>query len=174
MVLDLIIILILAWAAYKGFSKGFLVQVATLAALFLGIFGAIRFSGITSAIMIEKFELNGQYLPIISFALTFIVIVIAVHFIARLLEKLVEAVALGIVNRLLGVLFNMIKYALIISIVFVILNTIHYYKPFLPVSKLNNSKLYRPFSNLAPSIFPYLRFNTPKPEKKNVPDTLQV
>ncbi len=174
MILDLIIISLLAYGAYRGFTKGFLLQIATFAALFLGIFGAIRLSSYTSAFFIERFDLSGEYLPIISFAVTFIAIVILVHFAARLLEKLIEAVALGIVNRLFGVLFGMIKLAFIISIILVVLNTIHSYKPFLPVDKLSKSKLYKPFSSLAPAVFPYLRLNVPQEIKEHVPETLQV
>lgn len=175
MVIDIIFILILAWAAYRGYSKGIFVQIATFAALFLGVFGAIKLSGFTSSFFIEKFELSGEYLPIISFAVTFIVIVILVHFVARLLEKLIEAVALGMVNRLLGVLFSMIKYAFIISIILVVLNTIHNYKPYLPVPALSKSKLYKPLSNLAPAVFPYLRFNVPKEKLENMDqEILQV
>jgi membrane protein required for colicin V production len=174
MVVDIIFILILAWAAYRGYSKGLFVQIATFAALFLGIFGAIKLSGFTTGILIQKFELSGEYLRIISFAVTFIAIVILVHFIARLLEKLAEAVALGMINRLLGVLFSMIKYAFIISIFLVVLNTIHNYKPYLPVQLLSKSKLYKPLSNLAPAIFPYLRFGVPKEKIEDFQETIQV
>ena len=43
MVFDLVFLVILVWAAYRGFSKGVILQAATLLALVLGIFGAIKF-----------------------------------------------------------------------------------------------------------------------------------
>ena len=97
--LDIIIALPLLWGAYKGFTKGLIIEAASLAALLLGIYGAIKFSGITSDFLVEKCNFSSQYLHIISFAITFILIVIAVHFIARLINKLVKAVALGFVNN---------------------------------------------------------------------------
>ncbi|NJO91413.1 MAG: CvpA family protein, partial [Chloroflexia bacterium] len=103
MVFDIIFLVIFCWAAYRGFTKGFILQVAMLGALFLGIWGAIKFSGYTSALIMEKLQTNVEYLPVISFALTFIVIVIGIHFLAKLVEKLLEAIALSFVNRLLGV-----------------------------------------------------------------------
>ncbi len=159
MAFDLAFIIILIWAAYRGFTKGVIVQAASLAALILGIWGAIRFSDYTTQLLVEKTNMSGEYLPIISFALTFIVFVIAIHLLARILEKLVQAVALGIINRLAGALFSMTKYALVISGILVVLNTINAQNPFLPSDKINQSKMYRPLSRFAPSIFPYLKFN---------------
>ena len=74
MIFDLIFLTILVWAAYRGFSKGLVLQAATLAALILGIFGAVRFSGFTSNLIISHTSINGQYMHLISFALTFAII----------------------------------------------------------------------------------------------------
>jgi membrane protein required for colicin V production len=160
MVFDVVFLLILVWAAYRGFSKGVILQVATLVALILGIFGAIKFSSFTSSLIIDNTNISGEYLPIISFALTFILIVIVVHLLARVVEKLVQAVALGFLNRLAGALFSMTKFALIISGILVVLNTIHANYSFLPEDKVEQSLMYRPLSNFAPSIFPYLQFES--------------
>lgn len=174
MIFDLIFLVILVWAAYKGFSKGVIHQAATLVALILGIIGAIKFSGFTSALLIEKTSMTGEYMPLISFALTFIVIVIGVHFIAKLLEKLITAVALGFINRLAGAIFSMTKFAFIISIILVVLNTVHAKYSFLPEEKINKSLMYKPLSGFAPKIFPYLQFDNPSEIFEDVQEQLQV
>lgn len=155
---DLVFAILLLWAAYRGFTKGFIVQLATLAALLLGILGAVMFSDFTSELIIKKFEVSGQYLPILSFAVTFIVIVIAVHLLAKMLNKLIDAIALGIVNRLLGVLFSILKTAFIVSIILVLINKADNKFNFIPDDTKENSLLYKPLSNFAPMIFPYLNF----------------
>lgn len=155
---DLVFAILLLWAAYRGFTKGFIVQLATLAALLLGILGAVMFSDFTSGLIIKKFEVSGQYLPILSFAVTFIVIVIAVHLLAKMLNKLIDAIALGIVNRLLGVLFSILKTAFIVSIILVLINKADNKFNFIPDDTKENSILYKPLSNFAPMIFPYLNF----------------
>ncbi|MDY6799816.1 MAG: CvpA family protein [Bacteroidota bacterium] len=157
--IDLVFAILFLWSAYRGFTKGFIVQLATLAALLLGILGAVMFSDFTSALIIKKFEVSGQYLPIISFAITFIVIVVAVHILAKLLNKLIDAIALGIVNRMLGVLFSVLKYAFIISIILVLINKADDKYNFIPEEAKENSLLYKPLSNFAPLIFPYLNFD---------------
>lgn len=156
---DLIFAIILIYSAYKGFSKGLVIQVASLIALLLGIFGAIKFSDITADFLVQKFALETQYLPLISFAVTFIGIVICVHLIARIVDKLMKAIALGFINRIAGVVFGVIKTAFIISIILVIINNADKRLNFLPREKLDDSLLYKPLSNFAPYIFPYLNFD---------------
>ena len=160
--IDLVFAVILLWSAYRGFSKGFIVQLATLAALLLGILGAVMFSDFTSSLIIKKFDVSGNYLPIISFAVTFIAIVIAVHLLAKMLNKLIDAIALGIVNRLLGVLFSVLKVAFIVSIILVLVNKADNKFNFIPDETKEKSLLYMPLSNFAPMIFPYLNFEKMK------------
>ena len=155
---DFIITIFLLWSAYRGITKGFLIMAASLAALVLGVWGAIRFSHLTAALMISFFSMETKYLALISFALTFVIIVILVHLLSRALDKLVKAVALGLVNRLAGLLFGLLKTAFLISIFLVILNGIDNRVPFIPEEHKENSLLYQPLSRLAPAIFPFLNF----------------
>lgn len=157
--IDLVFAILFLWSAYRGYTKGFIVQLATLAALLLGILGAIMFSDFTSDLITKKFDVSSQSLPIISFAITFIAIVIAVHLLAKVINKFIDAIALGIVNRLLGVLFSILKTAFIISVILVIINKADSKYNFIPDDTKDNSLLYKPLSNLAPIIFPYLNFD---------------
>ena len=162
---DIIFILLFLWSAYRGIKKGFVVMAASLAALILGIWGAIRFSNFTYSFLSSHFELKTHYLSLIAFALTFVLIVIIVHLVARLIEKLVEAVALGFLNRIAGLLFGIIKTAFILSVILVIINTIDEKLPIIPEEHKSNSLLYEPLSKLVPTIFPYLKFEK---IKKNI------
>jgi membrane protein required for colicin V production len=164
---DVIIAIFLLWSAYRGMTKGFLIMAASLAALIFGVWGAIRFSHLTAALLISSFGVQTKYLAMISFALTFVIIVILVHLLSRALDKLVKAVALGIVNRIAGVLFGILKTAFLISIFLVILNGINNRVPFIPEEHKENSLLYQPLSRLAPAIFPFLNFEE---IKNRIPD----
>ena len=170
-ILDLIILIPLAWSAYKGFSKGLIISVASLLALLLGIYGSIRFSDITSGYLIDHFEFSSQYLPIISFAITFILIVVAIHFLARILDKIVKAVALGFINRISGALFGIIKTAFILSIVILLIDKFDSKTGIISTEQKESSLLYQPLSQFAPMIFPYLDFEK---VSEYVPDSLNV
>jgi membrane protein required for colicin V production len=154
--IDAIIIVILILAMVRGFINGLVKEVASLAALILGIWGAIKFSNFTAARLYDYFDMTGKYVGIISFIVTFLVIVIIIHFIGLLVDKLMEAVALGFLNRLLGILFGLFKSVLIMSVVFVVLNAIDSHRHFLPREKIEQSMLYNPISDIAPAIFPII------------------
>ncbi|MFC2116684.1 CvpA family protein, partial [Bacteroidota bacterium] len=146
---------------------------ASLAALVLGVWGAVRFSALTSTLLTENLHLQTKYLPLIAFALTFVGIVIAVHLLARAMDKLVKAVALGFVNRIAGLVFGILRTAFLISIILVIINSIDRRVPFIPEEHKENSLLYGPLSKLAPSIFPYLNFEDMKGRIK-VPEPVKI
>lgn len=174
MIFDLVFLSIFVWAAYRGFTSGFIIQLATFAALVLGIFGAIKFSGYLNDIFLDKTSANPDYVPLITFAVTFLIIVVLVHLVAMLLEKIVDAVALGFVNRLFGAIFNITKFALIISALLVVINRANEYHSFIPKQKAEQSILYKPLSKFAPAIFPYLRFEKTKEFFEGVGQELQV
>jgi membrane protein required for colicin V production len=140
----------------RGFINGLVKEVASLAALILGIWGAIKFSTFTAAKLYDYFDMTGRYVGIISFIVTFLVIVIVIHFIGMLVDKLMEAIALGFINRLLGIVFGLLKSVLIMSVVFVVLNAIDSHRSFLPKEKIEKSMLYKPISDIAPAIFPII------------------
>jgi membrane protein required for colicin V production len=100
--------------------------------------------------------MTGQFVGIIAFLVTFGMIVVVIHFIGIIADRLVDAVALGFLNRILGMIFGVFKSVLIMSVVFVILNAIDSHKPFLPHERIEGSYLYNPISDIAPAIFPVI------------------
>jgi len=154
--IDIVIIVVLAVGMVRGFINGLVKEVASLAALILGIWGAIRFSSFTAGKLYDYFDMSGKYVGIISFLVTFGIIVIIIHFIGLLVDKLMQAVALGFINKLLGIVFGLFKSVLIMSVVLVVLNAIDARRPFLPKEKIEQSMLYNPVSDIAPAIFPII------------------
>ena len=154
--LDIIILAIAGWSLIRGFKKGLFIEIASVAALILGIWGSIRFSGLTQMKLVEWFNLQTQYLGLIAFVITFILIVVAVHFLANALDKVMKAVALGLVVRLLGMVFAVIKSVLIMSILFVLLNSIDRNSRIISNENKEGSTLYGPVSDFAPMLFPII------------------
>lgn len=154
--LDIFIVIPLLWFGYKGFKNGFVIEAASLAALLLGVFGAYRFSGITSEFLIQNMNIQSEYMSLISFAITFIVIVVLVHFFAKLLSKLIKAVALGFINKLAGLVFGVAKLAFILSILLGLFNRFDHEQKLIKPNMKSESFFYKPLSEFAPMIFPYL------------------
>lgn len=175
--IDLIIIVILIFGLARGFADGFVKEFASLLALILGIWGAIRFSSFTAARLHDYFDMTGKYTGIIAFGLTFIIIVIIVHFIGLLADKFVDTVSLGFLNRILGLVFGLIKNALILSVIFVILNTIDSKHHFLPKEAITHSRLYNPIADIASSVFPVIKednFNKGFDRVKKKPESTPI
>lgn len=152
--IDVIIIILLLWSIVKGFRKGFIIELASLLALILGIYGAIKFADLTAAYLSENVNLPEDYTPLIAFALTFIVIVIGVHFIARLVQTLVKMVALNFINRLAGAIFSGLKILLILSFVLFIVESIDQNIQVIPRKQKQDSIFYYKLSSMAFDILP--------------------
>ena len=168
--LDIIFGILFVWSIYRGYTKGFILQLATLAGLLLGIYGALKFSDFTAGLLAPRMNINEQTLSIISFALTFLIILIAVILIGKLIEKFNEAIELGFINKILGVILSMLKMAFIISVLLVLINKADAKYNFISNNTKEKSLLYKPLSNFAPILFPYLKFDKIKEkfeEKKN-------
>jgi membrane protein required for colicin V production len=173
--IDIIIGLLLVFAAINGFRKGLIVELASLAALILGIWGAIKFSYITSDFIRENFNINNDHLNIISFIITFVLIVILVHVIGSAINKLVETVMLGFFNKLAGLAFGIFRSALILSIILLVFDKIDNDLRILSPETKAESRLYEPVRNFAPSLFPFINIwdETDKQSGKNNDDKVQ-
>jgi membrane protein required for colicin V production len=154
--IDAAIIVILILSMVMGFINGLVKEIASFAALILGIWGAIKFSGFTAAKLYDYFDMTGKYVGIIAFIITFALIVVVIHFIGIIADKIVNAVSLGFVNRLLGIVFGLLKSVLIMSVFFVVLKAIDSHQPFLPKEKIEDSMFFNPISDIAPMMFPII------------------
>ena len=120
--LDIIIAIILLLFGVKGFRKGLIIEVVTLLAFAVGIYGALHFSDFTAEHLKEFMEINPKYLNTTAFVLTFILLVILVNIIGRMVTKLIQAMNLGFFNKLGGALFGIAKGVLLCSIMVMVLN----------------------------------------------------
>ena len=169
--IDIILGALLIIGAIRGFMKGFVSQIFGLAALFIGIFGAIKFSGWASGKIAEVVTTSSDTLPLISFLIVFFFLVILVLLIGKLVDGMVESSSLGIPNRLFGALFSITKVALILSVV---LWTFTYFDSktgVLPKKAIEESYLYKPISIFAPTVVPLLRIDEIKTTLNNSEET---
>ncbi len=167
--IDIILGLLLIFSAIGGFKHGLVTEVASLAALILGIWGAIHFSGITTELLIKYFDLKTDYLNIISFIVTFIVIVILVHIVGNVVSNLVDSAGLGIANKLGGMVFGLLRAILFLSILLIVFDKIDNDVEIIPERTKEGSSMYEPIKNVAPSIFPFINewYEEHKPLKKS-------
>lgn len=153
-VIDIIIIVLLAFGLIQGLMKGFIVELASLAALIAGIYGALHFSYFMVDFLNNRFPWEVSTVKLVAFVCTFIVIVLAVVLVGKLLTKLANLIALGILNRLLGGIFGVLKIAFLLSVLLLFFERFNHNDRFVAQQKLENSSLYEPLKNVAPTFLP--------------------
>ena len=156
-ILDIIFLVPLLFALYRGFKKGVIHMIASLAALLLGIFGAIKLRPVFASFLDSVFNISPDHMNVIAFAVAFVTIVLVIHLIAFLVDKLVKAVALNFVNRLLGMAFGLLVTAFVISMILWPINQVNAEKQIIKPKHIEGSLLYKPLSGFAPAVFPYLK-----------------
>ena len=132
-------------------------MVASLAALVLGIFGAIKLRSVFASLLDSVFNISPDYINVIAFSVAFVSIVVLVNLVAFLVDKLIKAVALSFVNRLLGMGFGLLVTAFVISMILWPVNQVNAEKSIIKPEHIEGSLLYKPLSAFAPAVFPYLK-----------------
>jgi len=167
--LDIIICIPLVWGLYKGFTKGLIIETATIIAFALGVWGGIKFSDYIANKFTEWFDWHSPYLPILSFALTFILIIASVFLIAKLVQRMVEGMALSAINKIAGSIVGALKFAMIMSVLIFVMDAIEQSYPLISFKAKEESLLYKPVGKIAPTLIPALNKSKvaeliPKPE----------
>jgi membrane protein required for colicin V production len=155
--IDILIIIPVLWGFWRGFMKGVVMEVATLVAFFLGVWGGMKFSDLIAGYIREWFTTNSPYVPLIAFGLVFVAILIAVFALARFIDKSMEKSPLTIFNKLGGGAFGGFKFLLILSVLFFVVDAVEKSVTVVPPEIKDNSLLYRPVASIAPKVIPGLR-----------------
>lgn len=151
---DIIITALLLFGFIRGLFKGLFIEVASLVGLIAGIYGSIHFSYFIKDFLITQVSWEEKYITLVSFAVTFILIVLVITLIGKLFTKIADFASLGILNKLLGGIFGVLKIGLILSVILLIFSKLNNKIPFVSNEQQESAILYKPLKNLAPTIFP--------------------
>ena len=164
-IIDIVLGALLLFGLIRGAMKGLFVEVASLVALVLGVYGAIHFSYFAAELLESRVDWNEKTINIVAFAITFVIIVLAISLAGKALTKLADFAALGIINKLAGGLFGALKIGIILSVLLIVFNKLNNTLPFMEEEDLEESVLYEPVKSLAPLIFPNLIKSETKSEE---------
>ncbi len=117
MILDIIFIVIVIVAMIKGYQRGLIVGVFSFLALIIGLAAAMKLSTVVAGYIGKAVKISDQWLPLIAFALIFLIVVLLVRAIAAMIEKSIQFVMLGWVNRLGGIIFYTALYITVFSVI---------------------------------------------------------
>lgn len=147
----------------RGLMKGLFVEVASLVGLIVGLYGAIHFSYFAGDFLVENFpSWEEKYVNLTAFAITFIVILVAVTMAGKLLTKVADFASLGILNKILGGAFGGLKMAIIIGAALVFFERTNNTMEFVEKEKIDESALYEPVKDVGGFVFAYVLEETNK------------
>jgi membrane protein required for colicin V production len=158
--IDILIIVPLIYAGYKGYKHGLIIEVFTLLALFVGLYAGIHFSDFIAEYLKTTFSWNSEYLPIISFTIIFLAIGAMVFFAGKTIEQMVKVVHLTPLNKFFGVFFSILKMTYFLSVLLVIAESYDEKGDFLPEEKKESSLLYKPVKAVSTTTIPGLEEST--------------
>ena len=158
--IDVLIFIPLAYAGYKGFKRGLIIEVFTLLALLVGLYAGIHFSDYFSEFLKNTFSWNSKYLPVVTFTLIFLAVGAMVYFAGKTIEQLVKVVKLTPLNKFFGLFFAVLKMAYFLSVIVVLTESYDEKGNFFPVEKKEGSLLYKPVKSISTTTIPGLKEST--------------
>lgn len=150
---DIILLIFFLLGAYYGYKRGFLGELFLLVAFVLGIFLSFKFMGAVMSYLRWHFHGEGAFLPFLSFAIIFVVVVLLVIFIGRQLKQVLDRTFFGKVDSIIGAFLGIIKYAFIASVLFWFTEKFTF---IFPKDWMHGSRLYPYVSGFAQSVSKFL------------------
>lgn len=157
---DILIAVPLLYAAWVGFRKGLIIEVFTLLALLVGIYAGIHFSDWTSNLIKDSIDIQGKYLPVVAFTLTFLGVGAMVFFAGKMIERMLKVVNLSPVNKIMGLFFGVVKMLYTLSILIILIETYDERGSFIPKEIKEKSYLYNPVKLTASATIPAIEEST--------------
>lgn len=134
-IIDIVVLLILLFRSYKGYTRGIINEIARLLAIVLGAIGSVFVAGFFASLL-SPFILNPAILGFTALATGFLFIVVCILLTGWFATKLIEAMYLGLLNKILGLLFGLLNGAIFSGIV---LYLMYKYGVLVDSIKLSNS-----------------------------------
>ncbi len=129
MFIDIIFLILMVLAIFKGISRGFIVAVFSLLAFIIGLAAALKLSATVATYLHEKMNLGGYWLPFLSFLIVFVCVVLLVRWGAALVKKAAGIVFLGWIDTLAGILLYAVIYLMVFSVILFFATRIHLITP---------------------------------------------
>src|SRR5690606_13875579 len=155
-ILDIVIGILLIWGLYKGLINGLFVELASLAALIAGIYGAIHFSYYIGERLSDSLDWDPRYISITAFVITFFIIILLVNFAGRFLTKMANFAMLGFLNKLAGGIFGCLKAAVVMGALLIFVEKVSTPLGVDREGTAAGSILYHPVRDLGALVFSYV------------------
>ena len=118
---DIALIFILLLGAYRGYTKGILLEVVAVLAFVIAVIGALQLMSWGVTVLSDTLQTEGAWLPLLAFVLLFVGILTGVSIAGKMLKSVIHLTPIGYLDGLLGGVVGVIKWAFGISVVMILL-----------------------------------------------------
>lgn len=129
MIIDILFILVLVLAIFRGLSRGLILGLVSFFAVLIGLAAALKLSVVVAGYLKNSVVAATRWLPLISFVLVLIVVLLLVELLGRLVKKAVQFAMLGWLDSLGGMILYVGLYTIIFSICLFYANKLLFLKP---------------------------------------------
>ncbi|MEI2740643.1 MAG: CvpA family protein [Chitinophagaceae bacterium] len=116
MLLDLIFAVLIVFAVLRGYQRGLIVGLFSLVAVIIGLAAAMKLSAVVAGYIGKAVKVSDEWLPIISFAIVFLIVILLIRLGANAIERTIEVAMLGWVNKIGGIVLFAAIYTVVFSV----------------------------------------------------------
>ena len=131
-------------------------ELSRIFSLIIGVYVAVRFSYLLTDFIYDKTDIDTEFLPIISFCLIMLGMMVLIHLLAKLIDKTLKTVALGWALRITGGFFGLLRMAFIVSLVLMLGHRSEILKEMVKGETVQKSVLYEPLVGFSQLVLPAL------------------
>ena len=155
--LDALLVIGLAWAAFRGWQTGLMRSVVGLAGLLFAYFGAFYYGSSAGALLDD-----GTLGAIAGIAIVFTLVLLTFYFIGRIGQVFLQTTPLGIVDTLFGALLGTLKATLVFGLILILIQNepLHSLIP----DTIEGSSLARPVQKTSLYLIDQIRIAAPEVE----------
>ncbi len=155
-IFDIIILIILSYGLINGFVKGFIIEVAGIISLILGVTGSFKFASILEVYFNSYVDWRPKTIQAASFIILFVIIIYAVSLLAKMITKTLKIIALGMINRIFGGIFGLLKWCIILSSLVLVSQEINEIITLIPDKTLKESISYNLLEKVGGFLFDWV------------------
>ena len=154
--IDILLAASLVFGLVKGLRNGLFVELASLISLFIGIYVAIKFSYVVRSAVGSVVSWSPKTVQVTAFVLTLLLVVIAIHLLAKFLTGVASFAFVGWLNTIGGGLFATIKSALLLGIILSLFQKVNINNMLISKETQEQSLLFNPLLKTSEVLLPVL------------------
>ncbi len=126
--LDIVFLVIVAILAFRAAFRGFVKELLGTAAFFLGIIGAVLFSGLAAALL-DQYMGPSVWSQVIAFLVLFLLIYLVVKLFESALNRLIEKIHLDRLDHALGFFLGIVEGVLAVFVLILLVQIQPFFDP---------------------------------------------